>query len=198
MRSVFTVAALAIALLQAGAVTAQPAGVVAGKANTGDPAAAIGNPNSRGYTLGSADKVRITVYEEEALSGAYSVGADGDIAYPLVGPIKAAGQTPAQVGAAIAKLLSDGYVKDPKVSVEITAFRPYYILGEVAKPGEYPFSSDLTVMKAVAAAGGFSYRANHRKVFIKRADEDVEKAETLTPGAKIYPGDTIRIAERFF
>jgi polysaccharide export outer membrane protein len=172
--------------------------VTASAADNPPPPGVAPSAFSGAYLLGAADKIRIVVYEEEALSGQFTVAANGDVAYPLVGPVKAAGLSPEQLAAVIAGLLDMGYIKDPRVSVEVLASRPYYILGEVAKPGEYPFSSDLTVMKAVATAGGFSYRANKRRVFIKRMNEDSEHAEALTPSTKLFPGDTIRITERFY
>lgn len=150
------------------------------------------------YVLGVADKIRVVVFEEASLSGLFSVGSNGDIAFPLVGPVKAAGLSPDQLEHAIAVLLSNGYMKDPRVNVEVLTFRPYYILGEVTKPGEYPFSSGLTVLKAVATAGGFSYRANEKRVFIKKVGEAGEHAERLTTDTPLEPGDTIRITERFF
>jgi protein involved in polysaccharide export with SLBB domain len=191
MARTLLISAMAVFLLQTVAVAGPIDTQHAGQA----PAAAA---SDSAYVLGAADKIRIVVYEEEALSGQFSVAANGDVAYPLVGPVKAAGLTPEQLGVTIAGLLNNGYIKDPRVSVEVLSSRPYYILGEVAKPGEYPFSSDLTVMKAVAAAGGFSYRANRRRVFIKRMHDDNEHAEALTPSTKLAPGDTIRIIERFY
>ena len=92
----------------------------------------------------------------------------------------------------------EGYVKDPRVSVEVMTYRPFYILGEVQKPGEYPYSNGLTVLNAVATAGGFTYRANTKKVFIKRAESSTEEKYPLNSQTPVAPGDTIRIGERLF
>jgi polysaccharide export outer membrane protein len=94
--------------------------------------------------------------------------------------------------------LKNGYLKEPRVSVEVLNYRPFYILGEVTKPGEYPYTNGLTVQNAVATANGFTYRANTKKVFIKRADATEEREYPLTSNTQVAPGDTIRIAERFF
>ena len=94
--------------------------------------------------------------------------------------------------------LADGYIRDPKVSAQMLTFRPYYILGEVAKPGEYPYSDDLTVMNAVATAGGFTYRAQKNRIFIRHPGSSKEAPVTLTATTPVQPGDTSRIRERFF
>ncbi len=117
---------------------------------------------------------------------------------PLVGDIPAAGKTAREFGAAVEIALKDGYIKEPKVSVEVLTYRPFYILGEVMKPGEYPYTNSLTVLNAVATAEGFTYRADTKKVFIKRANENEERPYPLTTTTPVAPGDTIRIGERFF
>lgn len=94
--------------------------------------------------------------------------------------------------------LKDGYLRDPRVSAEVLNFRPFYILGEVQEPGEYPFTNNLTVLNAVATAGGFTYRAAKDRVYIKRNGADTEQREPLTATTRVWPGDTIRIGERLF
>jgi polysaccharide export outer membrane protein len=152
-----------------------------------------------GYHLGSGDKLRITVYNEPALTGEYSVTPAGAVAFPLIGAVDVANRTIEQVTADIARRLNAGYVQDSRVSIEVLNFRPFYILGEVNKPGEYPYSSGLTVEKAVALAGGFTYRANSRVVFVRRNNGADEGSVALrgTP-VGVQPGDTIRIGERYF
>lgn len=150
------------------------------------------------YRLGSGDKVRVVTFGEEALSGEFFVSGSGKIAMPLIGEIDAAGRTALEVQRAVEQALRGGFLKEPSVSVEILTYRPFYILGEVNKPGEYPYTNGLTVTNAVATAEGFTYRANTRRVFIKRADSAVEEAVPLTSTTPVAPGDTIRIAERFF
>ncbi len=150
------------------------------------------------YRLGSGDKVRVTVYGEPNLSGEFFVTGSGLVSLPLVGEVKAAGLTVGQFQEAVQKSLSDGYLKEPRVSAEVLGFRPFYILGEVTKPGTYPYTSGLTVLNAVATAGGYTYRADKKQVFIKRDGATTEVKTTLAPSTTVAPGDTIRIGERFF
>lgn len=150
------------------------------------------------YQLGSGDKVRVTVYGEPSLSGEFYVTGSGLVSLPLVGEVRAAGLSVSQFQEAVQKSLSDGYLKEPRVSAEVLGFRPFYILGEVSKPGTYPYTSGLTVLNAVATAGGFTYRADKGRVFIKRNGETKEIKSDLSPVTNVAPGDTIRIGERFF
>jgi protein involved in polysaccharide export with SLBB domain len=150
------------------------------------------------YRLGAADKVRVNVFGEEALTGEFLVGGSGKISLPLIGEVQAAGLTIAQLQDEIARALSQGYINQPRVSAEVLNYRPFYILGEVNKPGEYPYTNNLTVLNAVATAEGFTYRADTRRVYIKRADGVGEQAFQLTTATQVAPGDTIRIGERFF
>jgi protein involved in polysaccharide export with SLBB domain len=153
---------------------------------------------SMDYLLGAGDKVRVTVYGEESLSGEFFVTGSGLMSLPLIGEIKAGGMTVGQFQVAVQKALSDGYLKDPRVSAEVLTFRPFYILGEVEKPGTYPYTSGLTVLNAVATAGGFTYRADKKNVWIKHNGETTERKSELTPSTSVAPGDTIRLGERFF
>jgi polysaccharide export outer membrane protein len=149
------------------------------------------------YRLGPADQLRITVFNEPGLTGQFVVGSQGTVAYPLVGDIRAAGLTVAEFTDALRTALSQ-YVRSPSVSVEIANYRPFFILGEVTRPGTYPYSVELTVLNAVATAGGFTYRANQHRVFIRHANESNERSYPLTPSTPVLPGDTVRIGERLF
>ncbi|MEZ5996679.1 MAG: polysaccharide biosynthesis/export family protein [Hyphomonadaceae bacterium] len=149
------------------------------------------------YRLGAGDQVRVTVFNEPDLTGPFVVGAQGTIAYPLVGSIRAGGLTIPEFTDALQAALST-YVRQPNVSVEVTNYRPFFILGEVQRPGTYPYSASLTVPNAVATAGGFTYRANRRRVFIRRANESEEHSYPLTVTTPVLPGDTVRIGERLF
>nr|WP_295109937.1 polysaccharide biosynthesis/export family protein [uncultured Caulobacter sp.] len=166
--------------------------------------AAIGNTpvsasaQAADYLLGPADKVRVTVYGEPSLSGEFFISGSGVMSLPLIGEIKAGGMTLGQFQGAVQKALSDGYLKDPRVSAEVLTFRPFYILGEVEKPGTYPYTAGLTVLNAVATAGGFTYRADKKNVWIKHNGETTEQKSELTPSIVVAPGDTIRLGERFF
>lgn len=156
-------------------------------------------PNVRqAYQLGSGDQVRIIIFGEEDLSGEFFLDGEGNVSLPLIGEINAAGLTISQFRSEVQERLSDGYLNDPRVSAEVLSFRPFYILGEVEISGEYPYSDGMTVMNAIARAGGFTYRANTRVVYIKRANTDVEVEVPLTATLRVMPGDTIRVAERFF
>ena len=150
------------------------------------------------YTLGSSDRLRVTVFGHPDLSGEFEVDGTGQISLPLIGQKKAEGLSTSMLEQSITQTLASGYILDPRVSVEVINYRPFYILGEVGKPGEYPYTNGLTVQNAVAAAGGFSYRANKRTVYIKSMDSDREIAYELTPGTVVKPGDTLRIGERIF
>jgi polysaccharide export outer membrane protein len=148
--------------------------------------------------LAPGDTVKITTYGQPTLSGEFVISSEGTIAFPLLGHVKAAGVRPADIQAVLTAGLGNGFVNEPSVQVEVGTYRPIYILGEVGKPGEYPYALGLTVRDAVAKAGGFSYRANKKRVYIKAAGEMDEQAYKLTAGIPVAPGDTIRIGERFF
>ncbi|MFN3523127.1 MAG: polysaccharide biosynthesis/export family protein [Phenylobacterium sp.] len=150
------------------------------------------------YHMGAGDKIRVIVYGEEALSNEYFVSSAGNVSMPLIGEVAAVGRTVGEFQEAVAARLRDGYLKEPRVSVEVLNYRPFYILGEVNRPGEYPYTSALTVMNAVATAQGFTYRADQKKVYVRRADETKEEVYPLTSTTPVAPGDTIRIGERFF
>ncbi len=150
------------------------------------------------YRLGVADKVRVTVFGEAALTGEFLVGGNGKISLPLIGETQASGLTISEFQTEVAEALRNGFITEPRVSAEVLNYRPFYILGEVTTPGEYPYTNSLTVLNAVATAGGFTYRADNRRVFIKRADGDREEEFPLTTATRVAPGDTIRIRERLF
>jgi len=152
------------------------------------------------YLLGPGDKVRVTVFGQPTLTGEYTVTGAGDIAFPLVGNVPARGGTVEKFQEVLRARLAAGYLDDPRVSAEIIDYRPYYILGEVTTPGKYPFSIGLTLEQAVAAAGGFTYRANTHMIYVKRALSTQEWLVDLRKQAAypVRPGDTIRIGERFF
>lgn len=150
------------------------------------------------YRLGVADKVRVTVFGEAALTGEFLVGGNGKISLPLIGETQASGMTIGQFQEEVAAALRNGFITEPRVSAEVLNYRPFYILGEVGSPGEYPYTNSLTVLNAVATAGGFTYRADKRLVFIKRAEGEGEEEFPLTTATRVAPGDTIRIRERLF
>jgi polysaccharide export outer membrane protein len=150
------------------------------------------------YRLGPADQLRVTVFGHDDLSNQYTVASNGTISFPLIGDIDAAGLTVAEFQREAEQRLSEGYLKSPRVTAEIMTFRPFYILGEVSRAGEYPYTNRLTVLNAIATAGGFSHRANRRVVAIKGFEDTEERRVELTPTTFVQPGDTIRVLERFF
>ena len=195
--TILAVAGLGLSL--AGPAVSQAAPSLAGSVlAAAAPVAAPDQPPAVEYRLGSQDKVRVIVYGEENLSGEFFIGGNGKASLPLIGEVQAAGLTVRAFQDEVQNSLKDGYLKDPKVSVEVLTFRPFFIMGEVSKPGQYPYTSDLTVQNAVATAGGFTYRANKGKVYIKRLGDGEEHSYPLTSTTPVAPGDTIRIGERIF
>jgi polysaccharide export outer membrane protein len=153
---------------------------------------------SGAYTLGPGDKLQISVYGEEELTGEQQVGPDGTVAMPLIGRVAASGRTVSAVSDEIRTKLAEGFVHNPSVTVTITAYRPFYILGEVNTPGQYEYAQGMTVLSAVARAGGFTYRAKKTEVFVKHEGGQSEERVKLTGDLPIQPGDTIRVGERYF
>jgi protein involved in polysaccharide export with SLBB domain len=153
-----------------------------------------------GYRLGTGDEIKVTVFDEPSLSKSFTVDGLGMITVELAGPIEVKNLTLPEAQAAIeAKYRGPPVIlRNPRATVEMVKGRPYYILGEVNNAGQYPFTSGLTVMNAVAAAGDFTYRADKRKVMITGASDGVEREVTLTPTTPVRPGDRIRIKERLF
>jgi len=150
------------------------------------------------YKLGPRDRIRLSTFGESDLTGEFEVSGSGMVDVPLIGEVRAAGLTTDQFASAVVAALKNGYLVNPQVSVQVLNYRPFYIMGELAKPGEYPYTSSLTVLNAVATAGGFTYRADTKHVYIKRADDTVERRYDLTTETAVAPGDTIRIGERHF
>ncbi len=150
------------------------------------------------YRLGAADRIRILVYNEPNLSGEFVVNSDGTLSLPLIGAVNAVGRTTAEIREEITQRLAAGYLKAPQVSIDVLEFRPYFIFGEVNKPGNYPYTSALTVMKAVATANGFTYRADQKHVYLRHEGQTQETKFTITSDLPLKPGDTIRIGERYF
>jgi polysaccharide export outer membrane protein len=162
-----------------------------------DAAAVI--PLEDTYRLGAGDKLKITVFGEPELTAEYAVNPAGMIDFPLIGEVQAAGQSLRDFERALTKRLKDGYLRDPRISIEVLNFRPFFITGEVRNSGQFPYKPGLTVQEAVAIAGGYTYRANTRAVNIRRVGADQEQSfDIQTSRVLIYPGDQVRISERFF
>lgn len=172
-----------------------PRGITALNAET--PAAPVNTPGT--YRISPGDKLKVTVFNEADLTGEFQVNERGNVAFPLVGEVQAANSTPDEFQQRLTTRLRGKYVKKPRVSVEMTNYRPFNVLGEVKNAGQYPYRPGLTIQDAVALAGGFSYRANTRTVYVRRADAGGE-ISVSTDGEKvpILPGDNIRVPERYF
>lgn len=150
------------------------------------------------YELGAGDKVRIAVYGEDDLGGTFDVDGQGFVSLPLIGPTRVAGLSARQVEHLVRDKLADGYVNDPRVNVEIVQYRPFYVIGEVNKPGEYPYVSQMSVLNAVALAGGFTIKAIEGGVYVRRSGSSDEIYLPANLASKIYPGDVVRIASSPF
>ncbi|MGB6536482.1 MAG: polysaccharide biosynthesis/export family protein [Xanthobacteraceae bacterium] len=150
------------------------------------------------YTLDSGDRLRVVVFGQDGLSNSYLVDASGHIDVPLIGSVLARGATTEQLSGRIAEKLRDGYVKDPHVAVEVEAYRPFFILGEVTQPGQYPYVSDMTAETAVAIAGGFAPRAFRRTVTVSRIVGGQRVRMIVPITYPLRPGDTVNVGERWF
>jgi len=150
------------------------------------------------YGLDAGDRLRVVVFGQEGLSASYGVDAEGRITMPLIGTVPARGRSTAELAADIARRLRNGYIREPSVAVEIEAYRPFFILGEVAAPGQYPYVPNMTVESAVAIAGGFSPRARRDSISVTRNEPTGALRFMVPPGTAVAPGDTIQVAERWF
>jgi polysaccharide biosynthesis/export protein len=150
------------------------------------------------YTLDSGDKLRIFVYAQPSLSRIYTVDTEGFVSVPLIGNVKARGVTTRHLEGTIRARLGSEFVRDPHVTVDIQQYRPFFILGEVKSAGQYPYVGGLTVSAAAAIAGGYSERANERKVHITRRINGAMERLEVSGDAEVRPGDTIQVKERWF
>jgi polysaccharide export outer membrane protein len=150
------------------------------------------------YRLDAGDKLRVVVYGQEGLTNTYAIDAGGSITMPLIGSVPARGRTPAELASAITARLRGGYIRDPSVAVEIEAYRPFFILGEVAAPGQYPYVPNMSVESAVAIAGGFSPRARRDRVTLTHTGASGSSRYVVPLGTPLSPGDTVFVGERWF
>jgi polysaccharide export outer membrane protein len=185
-------AVLALGLI--GVLAAAPVGAAAEP--TATPATQAGDWQ-RDYRLGAGDKLHVTVFNEPNLTGDFSVSDAGDLSFPLLGRMPVAGLTVDQFETMLREQLGQS-LQRPEVAAEILTYRPFYILGEVQRPGQYPFAAGMTIMGAVATAGGFTYRANAKTVLVRRSGGKLEEPARANSEALVLPGDTIRVKERWF
>jgi protein involved in polysaccharide export with SLBB domain len=151
-----------------------------------------------GYRLGAGDQIRLVVYDEPNLTGEHRVDGTGSIGVPLIGQVKAGGLTVSEIEKEIASRLSPDFVKDPSINIEVIGYRPFYIVGEVKAPGSYPYVNGMTVINAVALAGGYTYRARERNFRIERAGKEGVRVLEGQGTTEVLPGDVITVHERYF
>jgi len=162
------------------------------------PTQTLPSINQVEHTLGPGDRINLIVFREEALSGEFQVNEAGVISLPLVGDIPARGRTLPQFRQDLTALLGAEFVRDPQVTVNVINYRPVFVLGEVQRPGRFDYSENMTVFALVALAGGFTFRADQSRVFIRHEDNSEEILYRLTSGGAVMPGDTVRIVQRYF
>jgi polysaccharide export outer membrane protein len=155
-------------------------------------------PTNEPYTLDSGDRLRITVYGQDGLSNTYIVDASGRITMPFIGPVSARGCTTTQLARVLADRLRNGYIREPHVAIEVETYRPFFILGEVLAPGQYPYVPNMTVETAVAIAGGYTPRAYRSNAEVSRSSGGLTARQTVPTIAPVRPGDTITVTERWF
>jgi polysaccharide export outer membrane protein len=175
---------------------AQASGGASAAAAIPAPGAATYSGND--YHLGSGDKIHISVFGQADLNGDFAVDGAGNVQLPLIGQVHAAGLTVAQFQKEITVKYADGFLVNPNVQVDVSGYRPFYIIGEVKTPGQYAYVNGMSILNAVALAGGYSDRADKSEVYIRRngASKEVELPADET--TKVNPGDIIRVSERFF
>lgn len=182
-------AVLALALAACGGASPPPMPTL--------PAGAAVAPDESNYKVGAGDKIKVTVFRHPDLSGEFQLDGAGNFAMPLIGEVRAGGLTTRGLEQQIVSQLQDGYLIEPQVSIEVLNYRPFYILGEVKNPGSYPYVNGMTVLNAVALAGGFTYRADQDDIVLKRGGSNTE-GYAATGDTNILPGDVVEVQERFF
>jgi protein involved in polysaccharide export with SLBB domain len=156
-------------------------------------------PLSVASRLQTGDQLKIIIFGEDSLSGIYDISPAGTISMPLIGTVTAVGRTAEEVQRAITRAYANGkFLQEPKVTVSVASFRPFYIFGEVLTPGKYAYTDGLDILGAVATAGGFTYRASRASVLIRHPGEEVWQEYSLAAPQQIEPGDVIRIPERYY
>lgn len=170
-------------------------GLLAACAGQGIPSEEASRVAPNGYTLGSGDELRINVFGDESMSGERRIAGDGTLTMPLIGSIEAAGLTTHELKKKLEGELTE-YMRDPRVNVEMLTYRPVYVVGEVKTPGSYNYVDGMTVLNAVAIAGGFTYRARQDKFVIER--RALDKRVAADPSTPLIPGDVVTVQERYF
>jgi len=150
------------------------------------------------YKLGAGDKIRVTVFGEDDLGGEFAIDGSGYLRLPLIGQVKAVGLSAQNLESQVMTLLKDGFLKEPRVNIEVTAYRPFYILGEVSRPGQYPYVNGMTVLNAIALAGGYTERARTGDIDIVRNGQGKPERVTVDQTVKVFPDDILTVRQRYF
>lgn len=151
-----------------------------------------------GYQLGPRDRISVTVFNHPDLSGEYVLDGDGRFSMPLIGVVAAAGKTPVELEEVLVGLFRPDYLVNPRISIEVRNYRPYYLIGEVQSTGSFPYVAGITYLTAIAMAGGYTYRAKKDVVYVIRGNDPEQEEIKLDANEKVQPGDIIRVAERLF
>lgn len=171
-------------------------GLSAQEAETAEPP--VNASDAPGYRLGPRDRIQISVFNQAELTGEYVLDGEGRFSMPLIGAVNAAGLTPAELEDLLVGLLRPDYLVNPRVSIEVRNYRPYYLVGEVQSTGSFPYVEGITYLTAIAMAGGYSYRARKDVVYVIRGDDPKQEELKLDVNERVRPGDIIRVAERYF
>ena len=174
------------------------AGLLSGCASHSYQSAVFDAETTQPYTLASGDRLRVLVFGQDAISNSYAVDGSGHISMPLIGIVQANGHTTHSLEQEIESKLRNGFLREPKVSVEVEAYRPFFVLGEVTAAGQYPYINGMTVQNAVAVAGGFSPRATQSAASLTRIIDGRTYTGQVPLTQPVRPGDTITVRERFF
>jgi polysaccharide export outer membrane protein len=194
LRPAFLLACLGLFFAIAGCANNEATGALAySQSNESASVRAVSGP----YSLRANDQLHIQVYNEPTITGDYVVDGQGTISVPIAGRVKAAGLTVEQLEHRVTGQLNHGILKDARVNIQVTNYAPFYIRGEVKKPGEYPYKPGLTVGDAVALAGGYTYRADESHAYVRASGAAAEITRPLNANPPVAPGDDIRIPERF-
>lgn len=185
-----------VAFLASAGVQAQQADTQSAAVNPGGQAAPA---QQAGYRLGPGDRLRIVVFGQKDMTGEYAVDGSGLLSFPLIGQLKAAGLTAEGLEREITNKLKPDYLRNPNVSVVVLTYRPFYIVGEVKTPGSYAYVTGMSVINAVALAGGFTYRAKESSFYLDRTGKDGKRSRIdAGPDTQVQPGDVITVRERYF
>jgi len=154
--------------------------------------------SASGYQLGPRDRISVTVFNHPDLSGEYVLDGEGRFSMPLIGVVDAGGKTPVELEDILVNRFKPDYLVNPRISIEVRNYRPYYLIGEVQNTGSFPYVAGITYLTAIAMAGGYTYRAKKDVVYVIRGNDPDQEEIKLDANEKVQPGDIIRVAERIF